>query len=156
MSRPESPHAEQGTPFEVHIERGKIREFAAAMQSESPLYQGPEAIVPPTFLMTASQWAPPGARVPHGFERARILHGEQEFIFHGPLPKAGDVLSATEHIAKRYEKEGKRGGTMRFAVIVTEFRNPVGELVAESLFTIIERAKPPAKDPAAADAGAAR
>jgi hypothetical protein len=149
LSQPESSPTEEGTPFEVHIERGKIREFAAAMQSESPLYQGADAIVPPTFLMTGSQWAPPGARVPHGFERARILHGEQEFIFHGPLPKAGDVLTAKEHISNRYEKEGKRGGTMRFAVIVTEFRNPAGDLVAESHFTIIERAKPPAKEPAA-------
>ena len=33
-----------------------------------------------------------------------------------------------------YEKEGKRGGTMRFAEIVTEFRDETGKLVAEAAF----------------------
>jgi len=136
----------RGPAFEVPVERGKIREFAAAMQSENPAYQGSAAIVPPTFLTTATQWAPSESRVAHGFERARLLHGEQEFVFHGPPPRAGDVLTASEHVAERYEKQGKRGGTMRFAVIVTEFRDPHGELVAESRSTLIERAAAPKKE----------
>jgi N-terminal half of MaoC dehydratase len=135
-----------GPPFEVCLERGKIREFAAAMQSENPAYQGEHAVIPPTFLTTAAQWAPPGERAQHGFERARLLHGEQEYIFHGPLPRAGQVLHAREYVAQRYEKEGKRGGTMRFAVLVTEFRDDSGVLVAEARSTLIERAAPPRKD----------
>jgi N-terminal half of MaoC dehydratase len=131
---------EPGPSYEVVVERGKIREFAAAMQSDDAAYQGPDAVVPPTFLTTAAQWAPAEARVAHGFERARLLHGEQEFVFHGPPPRAGQVLLAREHVADRYEKEGKRGGTMRFAVIVTEFRDAEGALVAESRSTLIERA----------------
>jgi hypothetical protein len=98
--------------------------------------------VPPTFLTTAAQWAPAEARVAHGFERARLLHGEQEFIFHGPPPHAGQTLLASERIAERYEKQGKRGGTMRFAVIVTEFRDADGRLIAEARATLIERAQP--------------
>lgn len=137
---------ERGPSFEVHIERGKIREFAAAMQSDNPAYQGASAVIPPTFLTTAAQWAPSEARVAHGFERARLLHGEQEFVFHGPLPHAGQVLHASEHVADRYEKQGKRGGTMRFAVIVTEFRTSDGTLVAEARSTLIERAAPSTKD----------
>jgi N-terminal half of MaoC dehydratase len=131
---------EQGPTFEVFVERGKIREFAAAMQSDDPAYQGADAVVPPTFLTTAAQWAPAGARVAHGFDRGRLLHGEQEFVFHDALPLAGQVLHAREHVAERYEKDGKRGGTMRFAVIVTEFRNADGTLVAEARSTLIERA----------------
>jgi hypothetical protein len=131
---------EQGASFEVFVERGKIREFAAAMQSDDPAYQGADAVVPPTFLATAAQWAPAEARVAHGFDRRRLLHGEQEFVFHDALPRAGQVLHASEHVAERYEKEGKRGGTMRFAVIVTEFRNDDGTLVAEARSTLIERA----------------
>jgi hypothetical protein len=129
-----------GPPYEVCVERGKIAEFAAAMQSDNPAYQGPAAIVPPTFLTTAGRWAPEGARAEHGFERARLLHGEQEFVFHGPPPRAGEVLQASERVARRFEKEGKRGGTMRFAVLVTEFRDQGGKLVAESRSTLIERA----------------
>jgi hypothetical protein len=137
-----------GPPFEVCLERGKIREFAAAMQSDNPAYQGDHAVIPPTFLTTAAQWAPPGARAQHGFERARLLHGEQEYIFHGPLPRAGQVLQARECVGQRYEKEGKRGGTMRFAVLVTEFRDDSGALVAEARSTLIERAASPRKDDA--------
>ncbi len=136
---------QQVLPFDMHVERGKIREFAAAMQSESPAYQGPHAIIPPTFLATAVQWAPPGARVECGFDLARLLQGEQEYVFHGPLPQAGQVLHAQQRLADRYEKYGRRGGTMRFAVIVTEFRNDAGQLVAEGRATLIERAAPPAQ-----------
>jgi hypothetical protein len=40
-----------------------------------------------------------------------------------------------------YEKEGKRGGTMRFTEVVTEFRDASGVLVAESRSTTIETSK---------------
>jgi hypothetical protein len=135
-----SPVGAVGTPFEVYVERGKIREFAAAMQSDNPAYQGPDAIVPPTFLTTATMWAPPGSRVTVGFDRRRLLHGEQEYVFHGPLPRAGDRLIAQERLVDRYAKPGRRGGEMQFAVVVTEFRNPAGDLVAEARATFIQTA----------------
>jgi hypothetical protein len=132
--------------YEYVVERGKIREFAAAMQSDSADYQSKDAVIPPTFLATSSFWAPEGARPDVGFDRKRLLHGEQEYIFHGPPPKAGDVLQATSFIADRYEKAGKRGGTMRFAVVVTEFRDGNGALRAEQRTTLVETAKPPKED----------
>ena len=127
-------------PWEMVIEQGKIREFAAAMQSDNPAYQGAEAIIPPTFLVNAAQWAPAGVRVNVGFERKRLLHGEQEYVFSGPPPKVGDVLVAQERIVDRYEKPGKRGGQMRFAVVVTDYRHRNGDLVAQAKATFIERA----------------
>ncbi|MEE2059234.1 FAS1-like dehydratase domain-containing protein [Rhodococcus artemisiae] len=129
-----------GEEWEVFVERGKIREFAAAMQSDNPAFQGPDAIIPPTFLISANQWAPAGARVNVGFDRKRLLHGEQEFVFHRGLPKAGDRILARERLVERFEKPGKKGGQMRFAVVVTEFHNSAGELVAESRGTFIETA----------------
>jgi hypothetical protein len=132
--------AEVGQAWEVVVERGKIAEFAAATESDNPAYRGPDAIIPATFLTTAGRWAPPGARVDVGFDRKRLLHGEQEYVFHGTLPKAGDVLVARERIADRYTKPGKRGGEMRFATVVTEYRSADGELVAEARATYIERA----------------
>jgi hypothetical protein len=125
--------------WEVVVEQGKIRDFAEAMQSTAPSFRGPDAISPPTFLITAASWAPRGARVELGFDRRRVLHGEQEFVFHGPPPRAGTVLEATERLADSYEKSGARGGTMRFAVVVTEFRDATGALVAEAICTVIER-----------------
>jgi hypothetical protein len=135
-----SPVGTFGQPWEMVIEQGKIREFAAAMQSDNPAYQGPDAIIPPTFLVNAAHWAPPGVRVAVGFNRQRLLHGEQEYTFHGAPPKVGDVLIAQERLIDRYEKPGKRGGQMRFAVVVTEYRNRTGDLVAEAKATFIERA----------------
>jgi hypothetical protein len=119
------------------------------MQTDLPAYQGPEAVVPPTFLASAVQWAPDGVRIGHGFDRRRLLHGEQEYRFTGAPPRAGQVLRARDRVADRYEKPGKRGGTMRFVVIVTEFRDEAGSLVAEARATYIETAVPaatPAKE----------
>lgn len=135
-----TPVGTTGGEWEVFVERGKIREFAAAMQSDNIAYQGQNAVIPPTFLVNSVQWASPGARVTVGFDRKRLLHGEQEYSFHGPLPKAGDRLLASERVVDRFEKPGKKGGHMRFAVVVTEFRTPPGELVASARATYIETA----------------
>ncbi|HEX3790930.1 MAG TPA: MaoC family dehydratase N-terminal domain-containing protein [Pseudonocardiaceae bacterium] len=135
-----APVGARGTEFAVVVERGKIQEFAAAMQSTDPAYRGPAAVVPPTFLASSALWAPEGARVDVGFDRKRLLHGEQEYVFHGPPPRAGQVLTACDRIEDRYEKPGKRGGTMRFAVVVTEYRAEDGTLVAEGRSTLIETA----------------
>ena len=135
-----TPVGTRGAEYEMVVERGKIAEFAAAMQSQSPAYTGPGAIIPPTFLMSSALWAPEGAAVDVGFDRRRLLHGEQEFIFHGPPPRAGQVLKVSDQIVDRYEKPGKRGGMMRFAVVVTEYRGEDGTLVAEARKTLIETA----------------
>jgi hypothetical protein len=142
MTAVSDSHAELsvGQPWEVVVERGKIAEFAEAMLSEDPAYRGPDAIVPPTFLTSAARWAPPGVRVNVGFDRKRLLHGEQEYIFHRELPRAGDVLTAQERVVERFSKPGKRGGTMKFATVVTEYRNGAGDLVAEAKATFIETA----------------
>jgi hypothetical protein len=124
----------------VVVERGKIAEFADAMLTDEPAYRGPDAIIPPTFLTSAARWAPPGVRVDVGFERKRLLHGEQEYVFHAGLPAAGDVLTAQERIVDRFSKPGKRGGEMRFATVVTEYRDAAGTLIAEAKATFIETA----------------
>jgi hypothetical protein len=129
-----------GQPWEVVVERGKIAEFADAMLCADSAYRGPDAIIPPTFLTSAARWAPPGVRVAVDFDRKRLLHGEQEYVFHGRLPAAGDVLTAQERIVDRFSKPGKRGGEMRFATVVTEYRDAGGELVAEAKATFIETA----------------
>lgn len=132
--------------FDIPIERGKIREFARAAKSKDVAYDGPQAVIPPTFLTTArASWAPAeeSRSMDLGFDLRRVLHAEEEYVFHGPPPTAGQTLTATTRPGDRYEKEGKRGGVMRFAVMVTEFRDESGELVAEQRTTIVETAKPP-------------
>jgi len=131
----------------MQVEQGKIREFARATKTGLSAYQGPNALIPPTFLTTAGNlWASsPDSKLQEslGFNLAHVLHGEEDFQFFGPLPQAGQTLRVDTRIGDRWEKQGKRGGTMRFAVIVTEYRDSGGSLVAEQRTTIIETAQPP-------------
>ena len=136
-------------PFPMTVERGKIREFAKATMSENPDYlDAASPPIEPTFLTSVSFWSPPGRSVfsKVKIDLRRLLHGGQEYIFHGPPPHAGDELSVQTRVDEIYEKEGKRGGTMTFVVTVTEFRDASGTLRAEARSTAIETGKPPTKE----------
>lgn len=138
-----------GTPFRVVIEEGKVREFARATDSSHPdhLRDG-DPVSPLTYLISSVFWQDESSSVWAGIERdySRILHGEQAFTFHKPPPRAGDVLTGQQRIADVYTKEGKRGGAMEFTEVVTEFRDPDGELVVEMSSTSIVTTLAPSKD----------
>jgi len=128
-----------GVPVQMHIERGKIREFARAIKDDDPVYFDEEharreagGIMPPlTFLQTVALWDDGRGRPRPLLDLRRVLHGEQEFEYLGPI-YAGDALTAVSRIADIYEKTGKRGGTMTFVVTETEFTNQRGEMVARA------------------------
>lgn len=130
--------------YDFPVEQGKIREFAKATKTRNPAYAGSDAVIPPTFLTHARlSWEPsdlsPVAEL--GFDLGRVLHGEEEYVFHGPPPQAGQTLSVTTRMGDRWEKAGKRGGTMRFAQMVNEFRDDEGTLVATQTTTVLETGK---------------
>jgi len=135
-----------GAPVTMHVERGKIREFARAIKDDDPMYfdeahatREAGGIMPPvTFLQTVTHWDNDGSsRVRVPFDLKRVLHGEQEYEFLKPI-HAGDVLTAVSRIVDIYEKPGKRGGSMSFAVTETEYKNERGELVARARHITIE------------------
>lgn len=123
-----------GLPFVLEVETGKLREFARATHGEA------SDVAPPTFLTTAFHWqgpeSDPWEQVK--MDPSRGLHAEQEFVFHGRALRAGDRLTGTSRIEEIYEKTGKRGGPMTFVVMVTEFRDDAGHLVAEARLTGVE------------------
>ncbi|MEV0084757.1 MaoC family dehydratase N-terminal domain-containing protein [Saccharopolyspora sp. NPDC050642] len=124
-------------------------EFARAVKSEHPAHDGPSPTIPPTMLTSARMiWEPAeqSGFAKLGFDRRRILHGEEEYVFFGPPPRAGQNLTAETKIVNRYEKPGKRGGSMKFAVLVTEFRDESGRLVAQQNSTVLETARPPKEE----------
>jgi hypothetical protein len=132
-----------GEPFTMAVEVGKVAEFARATKSTNPAYRGApgdRVPVPGTFLQTSAFWQTPESSPTRGadLDLRRILHGGQEFTFHGTPPHSGDVLTGTSRVDRVYEKAGRRGGTMSFVETVTEYRNEAGELVAESRSTLIE------------------
>lgn len=131
-----------GQPFEMWVERGKIREFAQAVHATHPDHGGAESVAPPTFLTTQMFWEEQvaGSNPWHllGVDGRRGLHAEQEFIFHGPPPRAGTRLMCQSRISDFYQKQGRRGGALTFAVMITEFRDESGRLVAEAVLTGVE------------------
>jgi hypothetical protein len=133
--------------YEMVVERGKVREFARATGSTAPEYLEPtNPPIPVTFLRTAAFWRPPDAPSPMAgikLNLARILHGEQEYVFFGPPPRAGTTLTVRSRLESVTEKEGKRGGTMRLIVTVEDFLDPDGRLVAQGRSTLIETGKAP-------------
>ncbi len=61
-------------------------------------------------------------------DSSRMLHAEQQYVYHKPI-RPGDALTVTTKRGNSWEKEGRRGGTMRFSETVTEFRDASGDLV---------------------------
>jgi acyl dehydratase len=133
--------------FRMPIEWGKVREFALAIKDPNPAYLDPEFAqrvhggipIPPTFLMTSLGWEAPE------WESGKVIqldysngvHGEQEFELLKPI-FVGDVLTWTCRIADIYEKEGGRGGKMKFAVVESHYINQRGEKVAIARNVMIE------------------
>lgn len=139
----------EGTPFEMDIERGKIGEFARAVHAHDlPEHmQGDTPVIPPTFLTSQFFWedrlegANPWNLVAMSQERG--MHAEQEYIFHGKPPRAGERLFAQSKITDIWTKESRSAGTLTFVKMVTEFRDADGTLRAEAILTGVETAKPP-------------
>ena len=142
-----------GQPLTMHVERGKIREFARAIKDDNPIYfdeahakQIAGGIMPPpTFSMTLGLWDEGRQRPLLTYDVRRLLHGEQEFEYLAPV-HAGDVLTATARVSDVYEKQGSRGGTMTFGVLETTFTNQHGENVLISRSTLVETAAPVKKE----------
>jgi hypothetical protein len=138
-----------GEKFDFVVEKGKVVEFAKSTMSTNPDYlTGENPLSEPTFLMAAAHWMNEKSNALYGVPQdlRNVLHGEQEFVFHGEPPRAGAKLSAQMRVENIFTKAGKRGGEMRFTVTVTEFRDETGKIVAESRSTRIETGQTPPKE----------
>jgi hypothetical protein len=133
-----------GKPFRMDIERGKVREFARATGSHAPAYLAEDPVIPPTFLTTTFFWQPPDDNPWNqvDLDPKRGLHAEQAYEFFGPPPTAGTVLTCQSKVTDVYSKQNKRGETLTFGVMTTEFRDPAGRLVATATLTGVETSSP--------------
>ncbi len=135
-------------PFTMDVEAGKVREFAKAVKASNPEQLADDRpISTPTFLMASAFWQGPdnAPTMRSDLDLSRLLHGGQEFIFHGPPPRAGTRLTGQTRTDRTYTKEGRRGGAMTFTETVTEYRDEAGTLVAEARSTLIITSQPPAE-----------
>jgi acyl dehydratase len=141
----------RGRTFQMLVEAGKAREFAAAVTPDSAGGLGSDpGLTPVTFLASARFWCPPESSAWHGVERdyRRVLHGGQEFTFAaGPVP-TGITLEGVEEIERTYARTGS-AGPMAFTETVTAFHDVAsGAEVAAMRSTSItlERHTPPTRD----------
>lgn len=130
------------------IERGKIREFATATGAARPAYlDDPKAPVPPTFLATVVFWSPIGetVRSPEvlracaeagvAADLGSLLSLEQEYVYHGPLPRAGETLRTAERLSDITVKHNRAGRAMVVVRFTVSFHDERGDLRAECHYT---------------------
>lgn len=146
--------AESAIEFELKVTPEKVREFALAVGEDNPVlfdteaaqqHGLPDVVAPPTFTVTQIFAVPREERerrLGANLDYARVLHGEQEFVI-TRLPVAGEVLKGVMRISKDFEKEGKRGGSMRFVTYETAYTDAEGEEVLRAYYTLIQTAKDP-------------
>jgi acyl dehydratase len=138
--------------FDLPVDPDKVAEFATAVGEDNPLFFDPDVakskgfpgpLAPPTFTTTQIFQVPRDEREKRlgaNLDYARVLHGEQEFIYER-LPVAGETLHGVMRIAKDFVKEGKRGGSMRFVTYESKFTDVDGALVLTANYTLIETSK---------------
>jgi hypothetical protein len=130
------------------IERGKVREYATATGAARPAYTDDQkAPVPPTFLATVVFWTPIGetlrspqvlrtcsdAGVPA--DLGSLLSLEQEYVYHGPPPHAGETLTIAERLSDITVKRTRDGRGMVVIRFTVSFSDERGELRAECHYT---------------------
>ncbi|WP_153141870.1 MaoC family dehydratase N-terminal domain-containing protein [Paraburkholderia agricolaris] len=120
-----------------HIEAGRLKFFAKSIGETNPIYTDETVAraagytdipAPPTFLFAAELDS--GATF-HLFDLMgvpleRLLHGEQNFEFFGPVV-ASDTVTVTSQIKDIYEK---KGGALEFIEVASNVVSDRGDLVA--------------------------
>ncbi|WP_315834298.1 MaoC family dehydratase N-terminal domain-containing protein [Bradyrhizobium prioriisuperbiae] len=135
------------TPVTARVEPGRLRYFFNTLGETSPVYreegaaraEGFAAIpVPPTYLFCLEMM---DNDKPFEFlkmldiDLARVLHGEQSFIYHAPIV-VGDTLTFRSRVVSVTDK---KGGAMTLIVVQTAVSNQHGAHVADTARTIAVR-----------------
>lgn len=129
------------------VEWGKVREYATATAAARPVYlEDPNAPIPPTFLATVVYWEEIGhtvrspevvkacASVGMAADVRHLLSLEQEYVFHGPLPRAGETLYTSERLHDVQVKQA-RSGPLVMVRFVVSFNDSNGVPRAECWYT---------------------
>ena len=134
-------------PISARVEPGRLRYFFDTLKETNPVYRDAEAAraqgyaaqpVPPTYLFCLEMM---DATTPFEFltsldiDIARVLHGEQSFVYHAPVV-VGDTLTFKPRVASVTDK---KGGAMTLIVVETAVTNQHGVVVADTSRTIVVR-----------------
>ncbi|MFN0180096.1 MAG: MaoC family dehydratase N-terminal domain-containing protein [Gemmatimonadales bacterium] len=134
-------------PFDVEIDKSRLRLFAKAIGETRPEYVDEAAarragyrslLAPPTFANCLAADDPAGFRYLQdlGIPMARMLHGEQTLVYHQPLC-AGDRVTVSRRVADIYEK---RNGALEFVKFEMAVRRTEDQaLLAECVSVLVIR-----------------
>lgn len=125
-------------PLRVTAEAGQLRFFAKAIGETDPIYFDAAAArdagyadlpAPPTFLFAAEldSGASDQLLADLGIPLAKLLHGEQGFVYHRPAC-VGDTVTVQSTVTDLY---AKKNGALEFVVKTSVATNQHGERVAE-------------------------
>ena len=133
-------------PYEVTVEKGRLRDFARATGQSDRVYLDEEAakaadyrglLAPPTYLFSLDL----DREDPFYFitllkiDIAKVLHGEQAFTYGAPMC-AGDTITLVSKVTDIY---AKKGGAMEFVHLKTSATNQLGEDAGSMTRTVIVR-----------------
>ena len=133
-------------PHSVEIEKGQLRFFAKAVGETNPIYTDEDAAkaagysslpAPPTFGLSMNLAVPdPFAKyIKMGVDLGRVLHGEQQFEYLGPIC-AGDTITLNGTIKDIYDK---KGGALEFLIEQVTMTNQHGVMVGRMVVTTVVR-----------------
>jgi len=135
------------TPVTAHVEPGRLRFFLNTLGERNPVYRDEQAAraagysarpVPPTYLFCLEMMdneRPFEFLTDLNIDLARVLHGEQRFLYHAPV-LVGDILTFKSRVTSVADK---KGGAMTMVVVETEVTNQHGVRVADIARTIVVR-----------------
>ncbi|MEU1902350.1 MaoC family dehydratase N-terminal domain-containing protein [Nocardiopsis dassonvillei] len=135
---------EYPAPEAYEVTRGKIREFAEAVNDPNPVYTDqasaraaghPDVVAPPTFpvILGMAGSAQAIADPDLGLDFSRVVHGDQSFRYSRPL-HAGDVLSSVTRITAIRALGGNELITLE-----TEAHDADGEHVVTATMMLVAR-----------------
>ena len=133
-------------PHTVTVEAGALRFFAKAIGETDPVYIDEAAAkaagyaslpVPPTYLFSLefAKLEPFDWFEPLNVDIAKILHGEQSFVYHR-VAVAGETLTFTSRVTDVYDK---KNGALQFVVRETKVTDASGKPVADLKNTLVQR-----------------
>jgi len=131
------------------VERGKIREMAAAIGDSNPIYRDKAAAlkegykdtpITPTYLTVPAMGGGNMLTLVGdlGINVAMVLHGEEEYEILGDI-YPGDVITGTCRILNIEEKTTRKGSKMDLVTTEVLYKNQRGEDVARARTVIVER-----------------
>ena len=137
--------------FRLPVDASKAREMALALGAEGWAEAEPQdlagRVVVPTFTACSGHWQDRRALMtgPLGLDLPRTLHGEQCWRFNRPV-RVGDLLEGVTTLRSVEERQGRRGGNMRFVTIRTRY-SQAGEPVLTEDMVLIETEPPNGPEP---------